>query len=114
MEERFLARARGIIDDGGPRVTQQSGNAVRGKPGRIECACAALCREDVAEMAFAAARGTLERERRRRPVGPTVEPGDRFGIARREQEVGASQCRPVTELERQLRAHRTGRWSSGS
>src|SRR3546814_13946365 len=63
---------------------------------------------DLAEVRLAAAGRAVDRQRRRRPVGPAIDPGDRELVARRHQEVLAGEGRTMVELERKLRRRRHG------
>ncbi len=58
--------------------------------------------EDLAQMGLAAAGRAVDDQGRRRPVGPAVEPGDRLGIAGRDQEVVAAESGTGLESEAEL------------
>jgi hypothetical protein len=63
-------------------------------------------------MRLAAARRAVEDERRRRPGRPGVDPGDRVGVARRDEKVVAAEARAMAEIEREL-ASRRGMFGGG-
>jgi hypothetical protein len=74
--------------------------------GRIEQGSARLYRPDAREMGLAAARRTAQSQRRRGPVGPAVDPGQRLAVAVGDDEVLArKRRRRQRQVERQLLDH---------
>ena len=92
------------------RAPQRAGSARRRAAGGSAAASSQRAprarRPDPREMALAAARRAVQDQRRRRPVGPAREPGERLLIARRRHEVlDAASPRDARTPSTQLLAH---------
>ena len=102
VQQRLRRGAVGIVDDRRRGIAEQRRHALGLELRRIDAGRVRARREDMREMRLAAAGRAVERQRRRRPLRPAIEPGDRLGIARRDEEIGTAQRRAMTEIERQL------------
>ena len=109
MEERPLRRALCLLDyDGGRGVgkLRKVGDALALKVRAFHHDRPAPRRPDAAEMGLAAAGRAAQRQSRRRPVGPAVDPGQRLAVAVGDDEILAGiGRRRKRKIEGQLVCH---------
>ena len=110
MEQRALRRAIRPLDDDrgrGRGHIRQVGHALALEVGAIDHVSARAGRPDPGEMGLAAAGRTAHRQRRRRPVGPAIDPGQRLAVAAGDNEILAGiGWRRQREFEGELIGHR--------
>jgi hypothetical protein len=96
----FGEHSLGVIDDaGGRRQFRVAGGR---KLASANEARPVTRHENLRQVGFAATGWAVEGQRRPRPVGPAVDPGNRLGVAGRDQKILATESRAVVEVEGQL------------